>query len=132
MLQTILLDLLTDGSSLDAVAEARRQYFSRQRALGDALRGAGRGGGAGRRREPVDAGAQRAVGARAVGGRGHSGGGGVAVPRGGERVGAVGGVGRARSRREYVRVTVGMVRDGVDEVADALATAAQHVVAGGY
>ena len=43
-----------------------------------------------------------------------------------------GGVGRARSRREYVRVTVGMVRDGVDEVADALATAAQHVVAGGY
>ena len=29
-------------------------------------------------------------------------------------------------------MTVGMVRDGVDEVADALATAAQHVVAGGY
>jgi hypothetical protein len=44
----------------------------------------------------------------------------------------VAGVARARSRREYVRVTVGMVRDGVDEVADALATAAQHVVAGGY
>ena len=38
MLQTILLDLLTDGGSIDAVAEARRQYYSRQRALGDALR----------------------------------------------------------------------------------------------
>jgi len=38
MLQTILLDLLTDGTSIDAVAEARRQYYTRQRALGDAPR----------------------------------------------------------------------------------------------
>ena len=31
-----------------------------------------------------------------------------------------------------MRVTVGVLRDGADEVADALATAAQHVAAGGY
>jgi hypothetical protein len=31
-----------------------------------------------------------------------------------------------------VRVTVGMVRDDADEVADALATAARQLVAGGY
>ncbi len=33
MVQTILLDLLTDSRSMDAVAEARRQYFGRQRDL---------------------------------------------------------------------------------------------------
>ena len=33
MLQTILLDLLTAAQSLDEVAEARRQYFGRQRDL---------------------------------------------------------------------------------------------------
>jgi hypothetical protein len=31
-----------------------------------------------------------------------------------------------------VRVTVGIVREGADEVADALATAARHVAVGGY
>ena len=131
MLQTILLDLLTDGASIDAVAEARRAVLLAAARPRRRAAGARSGGGAGRRDEPVDAGAQRAVGARAARGRGHSGGGGVAVPRGVAN-------GRMPRRRalafaaEFVRVTVGMVRDGVDEVADALATAAQHVVAGGY
>ncbi|CAN5455814.1 aminotransferase class I/II-fold pyridoxal phosphate-dependent enzyme [soil metagenome] len=33
MVQTILLDLLTEAQSMDEVAEARRQYFGRQREL---------------------------------------------------------------------------------------------------
>ena len=37
MLQSILLDLLTEAASMDEVAEARRQYFGRQRALVAAL-----------------------------------------------------------------------------------------------
>ncbi|NYD68122.1 aminotransferase-like domain-containing protein [Agromyces atrinae] len=41
MTQGILFELLTDGSSLDEVAEARRQYDSRQRSLRDALAGFG-------------------------------------------------------------------------------------------
>ena len=60
---------------------------------------------------------------------------GIRVAAGSPFLAAANGVDTAagsRSRREYVRVTVGMVRDGVDEVADALSTAAQHVVAGGY
>ncbi|MGA8846510.1 MAG: aminotransferase class I/II-fold pyridoxal phosphate-dependent enzyme [Nocardioides sp.] len=37
MLQTILLDLLTEAQSMDEVAEARRQYFGRQHAMVAAL-----------------------------------------------------------------------------------------------
>ena len=37
MVQRILHDLLTDGQSLDQVTEARRQYFARQRAVAAAL-----------------------------------------------------------------------------------------------
>lgn len=37
LLQHVLVDLLTDGAALDAVAEARRAYFTRQRALCVAL-----------------------------------------------------------------------------------------------
>ncbi|MEN8674415.1 aminotransferase class I/II-fold pyridoxal phosphate-dependent enzyme [Nocardioides sp.] len=37
MVQSILLDLLTEAQSMDEVAEARRQYFGRQRGLVDAL-----------------------------------------------------------------------------------------------
>ena len=37
MVQRILYDLLTDGQSIDEVAEARRQYYTRQRALAAAL-----------------------------------------------------------------------------------------------
>lgn len=41
MLQAILLDLLTTAASLEAVTEARRQYFARQRTLVAALAGQG-------------------------------------------------------------------------------------------
>lgn len=37
MVQTILLDLLTDSHSLEEVSEARRQYYSRQQAMATAL-----------------------------------------------------------------------------------------------
>jgi len=37
LLQRVLVDLLTDGPALDAVAEARRVYYARQRALCVAL-----------------------------------------------------------------------------------------------
>ncbi|WP_394553448.1 aminotransferase class I/II-fold pyridoxal phosphate-dependent enzyme [Agromyces sp. MMS24-JH15] len=37
MLQRILVALLTDGESMDEVAEATRQYYARQRALANAL-----------------------------------------------------------------------------------------------
>ena len=39
---------------------------------------------------------------------------------------------RSRPGGDFVRVTVGVLRDGTDEVADALATAAHHLAAGGY
>lgn len=41
MLQSVLLDLLTSAASLDAVAEARRQYFGRQHTLVGELAGHG-------------------------------------------------------------------------------------------
>lgn len=37
LLQRLLVDLLTDGDALDAVAQARRTYYARQRALVTAL-----------------------------------------------------------------------------------------------
>ncbi|HEY0215076.1 MAG TPA: aminotransferase class I/II-fold pyridoxal phosphate-dependent enzyme [Cellulomonas sp.] len=37
LLQHLLVDLLTDGDALDAVAQARRLYYARQRALSTAL-----------------------------------------------------------------------------------------------
>jgi DNA-binding transcriptional MocR family regulator len=131
MLQTILLDLLTDGTSLDAVAEARRQYFTRQRALGDALRARG---------VPVAPADGVNLWMPVLSERSAL----VQLAASGVRVaagtpflaasnsGAGGGNGRSRPAGEFVRVTVGVVRGDVDEVADALATAAQHVVAGGY
>ena len=131
MLQTILLDLLTDGTSLDAVAEARRQYFTRQRALGDALRARG---------VPVAPADGVNLWMPVLSERSAL----VQLAASGVRVAAgtpflaasnsAAGAGNGRSRPggEFVRVTVGVVRDDVDEVADALATAAQHVVAGGY
>ncbi len=135
MLQTILLDLLTDGTSIDTVAEARRQYFSRQRALGDALRARGVAVA------PADgvnlwmpvlsersalvqlaaAGIRVAAGSPFL----------AASLRNGADASPAGGS-RPRPAGEFVRVTVGMVREGADEVADALAAAAQHLVAGGY
>ncbi|MGW9631118.1 aminotransferase class I/II-fold pyridoxal phosphate-dependent enzyme [Agromyces sp. NPDC055520] len=128
MLQTILLELLTDGTSLDEVAEARRQYFTRQRSLGDALRARG---------VPVAAADGVNLWMPVLSERSAL----VQLAADGMRVaagtpflaaGLEAGNGRARPGSEFVRVTVGMVRGDFDEVADALATAAQHVVAGGY
>ncbi|MFD4421294.1 PLP-dependent aminotransferase family protein [Agromyces sp. NPDC058484] len=131
MLQTILLDLLTDGASLDAVAEARRQYFSRQRALGDALRVRGVAVAPADGVNlwmPVLSERSALVQLAAAGIRVAAGSPFLAAANGADAAGGM----RFRPGAEFVRVTVGMVRDGVDEVADALATAAQHVVAGGY
>ena len=131
MLQTILLDLLTDGASIDAVAEARRQYYTRQRALGDALRARG---------VPVAHAdginlwmpvlSERstlvqlaAAEIRVAGGTPF-----LAAANGS----SVAGTTRRASEREFVRVTVGVVREDAASVADALAHAAQHLVAGGY
>ena len=131
MLQTILLDLLTDGTAIDAVAEARRAYYTRQRALGDALRARG---------VPVVPAdginmwvpvlSERsalvqlaAAGIRVAAGTPFLAAGDAAVGVNGSR---------SRPAGEFVRVTVGVLRDGTDEVADALATAARHLAAGGY
>lgn len=131
MLQTILLDLLTDGASIDAVAEARRQYYTRQRALGDALRERGIAVAPAdgiNMWVPVLSERSALVQLAAAGIRVAAG-----TPFLAASDAATSGNG-ARSRRdgEFVRVTVGVLRDGADEVADALATAAQHLVAGGY
>lgn len=41
LLQHVLVDLLTDGGAIEAVAHARRVYFARRRALREALAGLG-------------------------------------------------------------------------------------------
>ncbi|MGR2752576.1 aminotransferase class I/II-fold pyridoxal phosphate-dependent enzyme [Agromyces arachidis] len=130
LLQSILLDLLTDGTAIDAVAEARRAYYTRQRALGDALRARG---------VPVAHAdginlwmpvlSERstlvqlaAAGIRVAGGTPF-----LAAANGSSVAGALRG-----SEGEFVRVTVGAVREDAASVADALANAARHLVAGGY
>lgn len=130
LLQSILLDLLTDGAAIDAVAEARRAYYTRQRALGDALRARG---------VPVMHAdginlwmpvlSERstlvqlaAAGIRVAGGTPF-----LAAANGSPVAGAP----RA-PEGEFVRVTVGVVRDDAASVADALASAARHLAAGGY
>jgi len=132
LLQSILLDLLTDGAAIDAVAEARRAYYTRQRALGDALRARG---------VPVMHAdginlwmpvlSERstlvqlaATGIRVAGGTPF-----LAAATGGV---PVAGATRRGAEREFVRVTVGVVREDAASVADALASAAQHLAVGGY
>lgn len=130
LLQSILLDLLTDGAAIDAVAEARRAYYTRQRALGDALRAHG---------VPVMHAdginlwmpvlSERstlvqlaAAGIRVAGGTPF-----LAAANGSPVAGAPRG-----PEGEFVRVTVGVVREDAASVADALASAARHLAAGGY
>jgi DNA-binding transcriptional MocR family regulator len=130
LLQSILLDLLTDGAAIDAVAEARRAYYTRQRALGDALRSRG---------VPVAHAdginlwmpviSERstlvqlaAAGIRVAGGTPF-----LAAANGSPVAGAP-----LAPEGEFVRVTVGVVRDDAASVADALASAARHLAAGGY
>ncbi|MFC4827901.1 PLP-dependent aminotransferase family protein [Agromyces aurantiacus] len=133
MLQSILLDLLTDGAAIDAVAEARRAYYTRQRALGDALRARGvpvmRADGINlwmpvlsERSTLVQL---AAAGIRVAGGTPF-----LAAASNGSPV--AGAPRRGGPEREFVRVTVGAVREDAPSVADALASAAQHLAAGGY
>jgi DNA-binding transcriptional MocR family regulator len=131
MLQTILLDLLTEGASIDAVAEARRQYYTRQRALGDALRARGvavaHADGI-NLWMPVLSERSALVQLAAAG---------IRVAAGSPFLAASEATDSANSSRgrpggDFVRVTVGVLRDGTDEVANALASAAQHLTAGGY
>lgn len=131
MVQTILLDLLTERASIDAVAEARRQYASRQLALGDALRARGvevAPADGINLWMPVLSERSALVQLAAAGIRVAAG---TPFLAASDAVDAVNGA-RARADGDFVRVTVGMLRDGTDEVADALATAAHHLAAGGY
>ena len=131
MLQTILLDLLTDGASIDAVAEARRQYYTRQRALGDALRARGvpvAPADGINLWVPVLSERSALVQLAAAGIRVAAG---TPFLAASDSADAANGS-RSRPGGDFVRVTVGVLRDGTDEVADALATAAHHLAAGGY
>jgi len=130
MLQSILLDLLTDGAAIDAVAEARRAYYTRQRALGEALRSRGipvmHADGINlwmpvlsERSTLVQL---AAAGIRVAGGTPF-----LAAANGSPVAGAA-----RPDAHEYVRVTVGAVREDAAAVADALAVAGQHLAAGGY
>lgn len=130
LLQSILLDLLTDGAAIDAVAEARRAYYTRQRALGDALRARGvpvaHADGI-NLWMPVISERSTLVQLAAAG---------IRVAGGTPFLAAANGAPVAGAPRapegEFVRVTVGAVRDDAASVADALASAARHLAAGGY
>ncbi len=134
MLQTILLDLLTDGTSLDAVTEAAAAVLhaaARRSAMRCAPRGVA--GHAGRRHQPLDAGAERARRRSCSWRRPAS-----AVAAGTPFLAASG---RRMPRRQWAErgpaaTSCGSpsawCADDAAEVADALATAAQHLVAGGY
>ena len=131
MVQTILLDLLTEGASIDAVAEARRRYYTRQRALGDALRTRGVAVAPADGINlwvPVLSERSALVQLAASGIRVAPGSPFLAASDAGDAANGS----RPRTDGDFVRFTVGMLRDGTDEVADALASAAQHLVAGGY
>ncbi|WP_245560965.1 PLP-dependent aminotransferase family protein [Agromyces subbeticus] len=131
MVQTILLDLLTGRASIDAVAEARRQYAARQRALGDALRSRGvevAPADGINLWMPVLSERSALVQLAAAGIRVAAG---TPFLAASDAADAANGA-RARADGDFVRVTVGMLRDGTDEMADALATAAHHLAAGGY
>lgn len=114
LLQRLLVDLLTDGDALDAVAQARRTYYARQRALVTAL------GRRGITIEPADGlnlwlpvadEAEALVRLEAAG---------VRVARGRPF--------RSGESGDHVRISVGALAGGpeaVERVAHALATAAQ-------
>lgn len=135
MLQTILLDLLTEGASIDAVAEARRQYYTRQRALRDALRTRGVAVAPADGINlwmPVLSERSALVQLAAAGIRVAAGSPFLAAS---EATDASANGARSRpggSGGDFVRVTVGVLRDGTEDVADVLASAAQHLAAGGY
>jgi DNA-binding transcriptional MocR family regulator len=113
MLQRILYDLLTDGQSIDEVAEARRQYYTRQRAVAAALADHGvlpaRSDGINTWLPIADERSTLVQLAAA----------GIRVAAGSAFMAT-----DAPGAPAFVRVTVGMVRDDAAEVAAALAAAA--------
>lgn len=138
MVQQILLDLLANQQSVDAVAEARRQYFARQRALGEGLRSRGIEVHAAdginlwmpvvsERSALVQL---AAAGIRVAGGTPFL----AAAPNGASSAPRTTSafVRAPHRRQEFVRVTVGLVHEGADDVAATLATAATQLAAGGY
>jgi DNA-binding transcriptional MocR family regulator len=117
ILQAVLLDLLTSAPAIAQVARAREEYARRRHLLSAALSSRGLTAGADdgiNMWVPVD---DQQVAMVALAGHG------IAVAPGAPfLVSPVGG--------DHVRLTVGLVRDGFDELADVLATAA-GLVAGG-
>ncbi|MET0725948.1 MAG: aminotransferase class I/II-fold pyridoxal phosphate-dependent enzyme [Leifsonia sp.] len=113
MVQRILHDLLTDGQSIDEVAEARRQYYTRQRSLATALATWGVTPG---RSDGINTWLPISDERSAL----------VQLAAAGIRVAA----GSAFMATDvpgtpaFVRVTVGMIRDDAADVAAALAAAA--------
>lgn len=130
MLQTILLELLTERESIAAVADARRRYRARQRALGDALRARGLAVAPADGINlwlPVESERSTLVHLAAAGIRVAGGSPFLAAAAPDAARGR-----RTRRRPEFVRVTVGMVRDDAEAVADVLADAARSTGLGGY
>lgn len=118
MLQTILVELLADGTSIDQVAEAMRRYHARQRDVADALAAHGvhpaRADGI-NLWLPVASERSALVELAAAG---------IRVAPGGPFLAGAAAGGPAAGGREFVRVTVGMVREDAAGVAAALASAA--------
>ncbi|SDR95710.1 aminotransferase-like domain-containing protein [Microterricola viridarii] len=136
MVQRILADLLTDGTALDEVTEARRQYYSRQKALNAELAQVGvhAVSGVGEASTTLPDGINlwlpvaderaalvqlAAAGIRVAPGSPFLAGGAVHTDAAIGGVSSVPGVGPG-----FVRVTAGMVRSNAAEVAGALAGAA--------
>ena len=112
MMQALLYELLTDPDvGRRGGCRAASGTPQRQRELAAAVQLAGGELRAGDGHQHVAAGRRRASRHRAAGGGRHPGGAGGAVPA-------------RRTRAEFVRVTVGMVRDDVATVGAALAAAA--------
>lgn len=137
LLQHVLVDLLTDGAALEAVAHARRVYYGRRKALRDALatRGIELETGDGINLwlpvhdERTALVRLEAAGIRVAPGTPFSSDGVAADGAGsgpGEGDGVAPGAGRAArgATGPHVRVTVGLLRSEVDDVARALALAA--------
>lgn len=131
MLQTIFFFNDTATTEIYTVTEARRQYYTRQRTLGDALRSRGVAAA------PADGinlwmpvlGERSALVQLAAAG--------IRVAAGtpflaaSDATDAANGM-RQRAGGDFVRVTVGAMRENADDLADDLASAATHLAAGGY
>jgi DNA-binding transcriptional MocR family regulator len=119
MLQTILHDLLTTSDSVAEVAEARRSYAARQKALADALNQLGLPV---RQADGINAWLPVADEQSAI----------VELAASGIRVAGGSPFFAAESEESYIRVTVGAVTGDVYAVAEALASAARAGAPGAH